>query len=294
MKPFNFIKSIILLIVLFLASSKNFLLYGRTLNDIVSTNSFNVAVLNPEMNSFDPNLDRKINNIIKNNFEEYTKINLNKKININFYYVDHVSDFWINKNLLNKVDAYFELMSINDFRKKIATPIKILNTKYDFVCNFDFKYDKNITGEDIIEKILYTSNIKFIGLKNSYLYNLMQIYNIPINRINYVNSIRNIIDKMSDNKTQEYFCSVLETTNILYLLTKSNIFFITHMPHSGNNELAWWVENNNIEIFNFVKHFNEYLQKNNGLDKILLTLFGINYNFYNYFINSSSQTISNE
>ncbi|APJ02628.1 hypothetical protein [Silvanigrella aquatica] len=271
--------------------------YSRTMEEIIKSGKLNVAVLKPQKDEFDTNLSIKKNKLIKEYFEKFSSIKLNKRLKLNFIYVNSFANFWENKHnqintnssekpqLFEKVDAYFELLSTSNWRNIKATPINIAKSKFSLICDFDPHYI-NLNSNEKILQTLKNPSIKFISIKDSYIDRLYKGLKISENKMTYITPKRGLVQGMIDDKGKN--CAFSETMNILKFLANGQIYLISFLPGGDNKDLAWWVPKDSSQLHQFISEFHAYLEKSKGLDRIYLTLFGVSYNFYNFIIELSS------
>jgi hypothetical protein len=270
-------------------------IWARSISEIVKTGNFKVAVLRPDHDEFDAKKSSQKNNLLKLFFSKYSQKKFNKNIQLEFIYVNSFSDFWVDKTgkinpnekytpkLFEKVDAYFEWMGINDWRKQQANPIPILTSKYALFCNFHYKNTKtNDKNSEIINNINNDNTIHFISIKNSSLDHFLQTLNISKEKIYYANPKYGLISEILHNK--EKICTFGDSMLILENVFKEKLFFISKIPEE-NTELGWWVKKDDLEIANFMKDFIYELKISEEWNEIFLTLFRINYNVFYFIMN---------
>ena len=219
----------------------------------------------------------------------YTKKIFGKEIKLKVIYENNFYDFWKNKNnsidlqdtnnpiLFDKVDAYFELMSEADWRKIKAEPITITRSKYILTCNFEEENSANNNIGNILE-ISKNNKIKYISIKETYTDYLLKKLKIPENRIFYLPDSSKVGVLRSLYYKKEKYCAFSEMINAIKYIYEGKIYFIADLPEE--RDLAWWVKKDSPEITKFVKDFVEYLDNFGGLNKIFMTLYGVNLNFY--------------
>jgi len=253
--------------------------YSNSIDEIRKKGFFNVAML-------DSNFDKKNNDIsiFKEYFSEYTRKIYGKEIKLKIVFTNSFSKFWENNNLINfdKVDAYFELMTINDFRISKAEPINILKSRNLLICNFRTKTFLKKDIENIIE-ILKNDKIKYISI-GEISKNVLKKYKIPENRV-YVPENFNT-DALKDlYYRKEKYCGFFDLIDATDYIFKGKLYFAGFLPKS--NDLAWWVRKDSPEIFNFVKNFVEFLKESEGLNKIFKNLYGLDLDFYSLLYNKN-------
>ncbi|BBH51682.1 hypothetical protein [Fluviispira sanaruensis] len=268
---------------------------ARTLKEIMQSGFIQVAVLNPEKDEFDSFKSLEKNKLINQFFENYTLKKFNKKITIQFTYVNKFSEFWTNQDgniikekeytpqLFKKVDAYFEFMSMSDWRVNKAQAIPMFKSNLSLICNFEQKNSDLHNIEQVME-VMFDKSVNFIAIKNTKLDNTLERLKIPKSRILYVSSRYGLVKGMLQKNKRE--CTLAETMLVLNMLTKGKVYFVGNVTPYRNRILAWWIEKNNIELNNFIQESIPSLKKSNEWNKMFSDLFGINYNLYNYIVNS--------
>ncbi|KAB8030842.1 hypothetical protein [Fluviispira multicolorata] len=289
-------KKIILVSCFFLSLSAS----ARNLKDIISSGVFYAAVLNPEKDEFDTSKSIEKNKLINKFFENYTLRKFNKKISIKYIYANKFSEFWTNKNgviikedtyspnLFKSADAYFEFMSMSDWRVNKATPVSIFKSNLSLVCNFKpDNTDSNLKSIALIMKVMYDKTVNFIAIKHTKLDNSLERLKIPQNRIMYVNSRLGLVNGMLQTNKRE--CTLAETMLVLNLITKGKIYFIGQVTPYKNRALAWWIEKNNLELRDFIQELTSQLKNSAEWDTIFLELFGVKYNLYDFIMRNSDE-----
>ncbi|WP_186646447.1 hypothetical protein [Fluviispira vulneris] len=268
---------------------------ARTLKEIINSGVIQVAVLNPEKDEFDSTKSLEKNKLLNQFFENYTLKKFNKKITIQFTYVNKFSEFWSNQNgkiikekdytpqLFKKVDAYFEFMSMSDWRTNKAQAIPMFKSNLSLICNFEQKNSDLHNIEQVME-VMLDKSVNFVAIKNTKLDNSLERLKIPKNRILYVNSRFGLVKGMLQNSKRE--CTLAETMLVLNMFTKGKVYFVGNVTPYRNRVLAWWVEKNNAELNNFIKESIPSLKKSEEWNKMFRDLFGVNYNLYNFIVNS--------
>ena len=270
--------------------------WGKSISEIVESGKFKVAVLRPEKDMFSTQKSIQKNNLIKEFFLKYSQKKFNKKIFLEFVYIDSFLDFWKDQNgkiddngkytpaLFKSVDAYFEFMSINKSRRLKADPIPVLQTKYAFVCNFNVKnFDNgNQDVSTIVKNMNKDKSVYFISIMKTSLDLFIQKLNVPKEKIRYVNPVHGLIDKLQNNKQR--ICTFADSFITIEGVSKGKLFFVSYVK-DDKTDLAWWIKYNDLEINNFMKDFIKELKNSEEWNKIFLELFGVSYNFYNFIVN---------
>lgn len=167
--------------------------------------------------------------------------------------VKEMKDFW-SKNgevkqgeeytpdLFKKVDVFADVLTVNDWRVKLASPAPFLHIKESFLCSV------NKTSK-IAERVK-TGELPVYTVESSSYHNVIQKLGVPADKVRFVKTTAELVPAIQANKDT---CVVIDSDQAA--IKSSQELRFAGPAVLDNSELAWWTEKSNTKLNDAIKAF---------------------------------------
>jgi hypothetical protein len=224
---------------------------------------------------------KQLHTLVAEKFAEYVGKKSSAAVTSKIVVSKDMANFWANDKgevkqgeeytpkFFSQVDVYTDVLTVNAWRQKLATPIPFLPIKESFLCNF--KAGKMTFARAKAEKV------KLITVKASSFHTLITKAGFSDSELVFAGDTGELIPKVEG--TSGNACTLLDSD---FALFKSKSSKATFAGAAGDTTqaLAWWVAKDNKPLADLAQAFWKEFQKSPEWTKLFKESYGMEFSDY--------------
>ena len=222
-------------------------------------------------------------------FSNYVSKKYKKELKLEIKYIDGNEKFWLNdsgkfiKNrrytpkLFKEVDLYADVMTIFNWRKRLAYPIRFYPERSSILCNF--YSHRRMNSQDLFQHASWKIYLR----DNPKIKNPEKKLGVSRRKIRLFNGQDEILIALSSNSHKEKACTVMGSDIVVTVAGLRNLYFSGFLNNDIEEDdyTAWWVQ----EKGSLSKVLNDFFRADiSDYNESFARSFGISLNIYKSFL----------
>lgn len=253
---------------------------ARSVGEISKSKELRVGMRDRDI-VYHPTGAKQLHTLMAEKFAEYVGQKGGGKVSSKIVVSKDMANYWANDKgevkqgeeytpkFFSQVDIYTDVLTVNPWRQKLASPIPFLPIKESFLCNF--KAGKMTFARAKTEKV------KLITVKASSFHTLITKAGFADVDLQFVGDTGDLIPKVE--AAQGNACTLLDSDFALFKSKSSKLIFAGAAGES-TQALAWWVAKDNKELGNLAQAFWKDFQKSAEWAKLFKESYGMEFSEY--------------
>lgn len=220
---------------------------------------------------------KQLHTIVGEAFAEFLSTKFGTKVKVEHVVAKDMATLWKNDagevkqgesytpQFLAQVDVYTDVLTVNEWREKLATPIRFLPTKESFLCNFQ-------TGKLTFAKAK-TDKVKIYTVKDSSFHTLLTKAGFEEKELSFVADTQALVPAIEGEKGQA--CTLLDSDFTLFTSRGNKKLSFAGPAVEKAQALAWWVAKSDTALGALVQEFWTKYQSSPEWTKMFEETYGI-------------------
>jgi hypothetical protein len=254
---------------------------ARDIEEIKKSKFLRVGIRDKEI-LYRPQGPKQLHTILAEKFAEYLGKRLKTPLSLEFVIAADLSTYWKNEagevkqgstytpRFFSKVDLFADILTMNDWREKLASPVVVLPVKEAFLCNF--AASGRITPFDARKY-----NIRILTTQNSSFHTILKDEGFTEKEITFVKDDGNLIGAVEN--VSEKACTLIDSDTAIFRAKGTRLVFASPLRDKTQN-LAWWTAKKDTHLNKHLHDFWKEFLDSQEWKTLFKETYGVEYAHY--------------